>query len=104
MKVITCDNPDDRSVADEGGDDHDGEGDVPEEADGPGHLLAGRGRAGTGHQRSRQLDRKICQEKKEKLCYSRGREQIKNFQLSFLALLPLETFDTLLLPIVPWGS
>ena len=59
--MITCDNPDDRSVADEGGDDHDGEGDVPEEPQGPGHLLAGR-RARTGHRGGHQLERNSCQE------------------------------------------
>ena len=59
--MITCDNPDDCSVADDSGDDHGGEGDVPEEAQRPGHLLAGRG-GWAGHQGSHQLGRNICQE------------------------------------------
>ena len=54
--MITCDNPDDCSVADHSSDDHGGEGDVPEEAEGPGHLLAGRG-GRAGHQRPHQLER-----------------------------------------------
>ena len=59
--MITCNNPDDCSVADHSSDDHGGEGDVPEEAEGPGHLLAGRG-GRAGHQRPHQLERESCLE------------------------------------------